>query len=52
VIVATLANDWQPGYLPTAESYGHGIYQETIAVLAAGSLEMLIESVCKECKLL
>ena len=48
VVVATLTNDWQPGYLPTAESYGHGIYQETIAVVAPGSLEMLIESVSQE----
>ena len=48
VIVTTLTNDWQPGYLPTTESYGHGIYQETIAVLAPGSLEMLIESVSRE----
>ena len=32
----TLTNDWQPGYLPTAASYGYGIYQETIAVVGAG----------------
>jgi hypothetical protein len=48
VIVATLTNDWQPGYIPTAASYGHGIYQETIAVVAPGSLEMLIERVTRE----
>ena len=48
IIVATLTNDWQPGYLPAAASYGHGIYQETIAVLAAGSLETLTEAVVRE----
>jgi hypothetical protein len=48
VIVATLTDDWQPGYLPTASSYGHGIYQETIAVVAAGALETLIEAVARE----
>jgi hypothetical protein len=48
IVVATLTNDWQPGYLPTAESYGKGIYQETIAVVAPGSLEMLIEAVATE----
>jgi hypothetical protein len=48
VIVATLTNDWQPGYVPTAETYGHGIYQETIAAVAPGSLELLIESVSRE----
>jgi hypothetical protein len=48
--IATLTNDWQPGYLPTAASYGHGIYQEIIAAAAPGSLEALTESVCREIK--
>ena len=48
IVVATLTDDWQPGYLPTASTYGQGIYQETIAVLAAGCLELLIESVARE----
>jgi neutral/alkaline ceramidase-like enzyme len=47
VIVATLTNDWQPGYLPTKESYGRGIYQEVIAAVAPGSLEALTEEVCR-----
>ena len=41
--IATIADDWQPGYLPTSATYGRGIYQEQIAVVAAGSLEKLIE---------
>jgi hypothetical protein len=43
LFVVTNANDWQPGYLPTADVYGRGIYQEQIAVVAAGSLERVIE---------
>jgi hypothetical protein len=45
IVVATLTGGARPAYLPTAEAYGKGIYQETIAVLAAGSLERLIEEV-------
>jgi hypothetical protein len=48
VIVATLTGDWQPGYLPAASSYGYGIYQETIAAVGAGALEVLIESIARE----
>jgi neutral/alkaline ceramidase-like enzyme len=48
VIVAALTNDWQPGYLPTASSYGYGIYQESIAAVTSGSLEALTEAVCRE----
>jgi hypothetical protein len=42
-IVATLTNDWQPGYIPPASAYGHDIYQEVIAATAPGSLELLIQ---------
>jgi hypothetical protein len=45
VIMGTLVDDWQPGYLPAAAGYGHGIYQEAIAVVAPGSLERLTEFV-------
>lgn len=48
IVVATLTNDWQPGYLPAASAYGHGIYQETIALVAAGALEALTEAVGRE----
>jgi hypothetical protein len=48
VVVVTLTDDWQPGYLPAASAYGYGIYQETIAVLAPGSLEVLTETVARE----
>jgi hypothetical protein len=45
IIVASVAADWGAAYLPPAPVYGTGIYQESIAVVAAGSLEQLIESV-------
>lgn len=48
VVVATVTNDWQPGYLPVAGSYGYGIYQDVIAAVAPGSLESLIEAVSRE----
>lgn len=48
VVVATLSNDWQPGYLPAAGSYGYGIYQDAIAAVSPGSLEALTEVVVRE----
>jgi hypothetical protein len=48
VVVTTVTDDWQPGYLPPASTYGYGIYQETIAIVAAGSAELLIESVTRK----
>lgn len=48
IVVATLTNDWHPGYVPPAATYGNGIYQETIAAVGPGSLEVLIESASRE----
>ncbi|MDX1946942.1 MAG: hypothetical protein SFU86_16185 [Pirellulaceae bacterium] len=48
LIIATIANDWQPGYVPLATAYGKGIYQDVIAAVAAGSLELLIEAVADQ----
>jgi hypothetical protein len=45
LVVMTIVNGSRCSYLPTADAYGKGIYQETIAVLAAGSLEKLIEEI-------
>ncbi len=47
LIVATLTNGSRPSYLPTADCYGKGIYQESIAVLAPGCLERLIEEIAR-----
>jgi hypothetical protein len=46
-LVVTLCNGWQPGYVPPAPKYGYGIYQEHIAVVAAGSAERTIESLSR-----
>ena len=48
VIVSTITDDWQPGYIPPAASYGYGIYQEVIAAVSPGSLETLTQTVCRE----
>jgi hypothetical protein len=45
IVVMTLANGSRPTYLPTADAYGKGIYQESIAVLAPGCLESLTEAI-------
>lgn len=45
IVVMPLANGSRAWYLPTRETYGKGIYQESLANLAAGSLERLIEAV-------
>jgi hypothetical protein len=50
VFVTTLTNDWQPGYIPSATSYGYGIYQEVIAATAAGCSELLMESISRTLK--
>lgn len=47
IVVTTIANDWQPGYLPPASTYGYGIYQETIAAVGAGSAELLVEAITR-----
>lgn len=44
IVVASIAADWGASYLPTRDIYDKGIYQESIAIVAAGSLEQLIES--------
>jgi hypothetical protein len=45
IVVMTLANGSRPSYLPTAEVYDTGVYPETIAVVARGSLEKLVEAI-------
>jgi hypothetical protein len=45
LVVATVVNGSRPTYLPPRDAYGKGLYQESIAVLAPGSLEQLIDVV-------
>jgi len=48
IVVMTLTNSSLPTYLPTTETYGKGIYQESIALLAPGTLETLVEEVGRQ----
>jgi hypothetical protein len=51
LLIATIAQGWGPSYLPTSGTYGRGIYQESIAIVAPGSLERVVaevESVLRE----
>ena len=48
IVVATVAGAWGASYLPPADCYGKGIYQESIAVLEPGSLEQVIEEISVE----
>lgn len=50
VVVASVGFSWGVAYLPPKESYGKGIYQETVAVVAPGSLETAIDAVAEHIK--
>jgi hypothetical protein len=52
IIVSTITNGWQPGYIPPVETYGRGIYQEQIAVVAPGSAEQLLAAISQRLALL
>jgi hypothetical protein len=45
IVVAAVASDWRVSYLVPREIYGKGIYQEQVAVVAPGSLELVIDQV-------
>lgn len=44
IVPMMLGDGWRCSYLPTRETYGKGIYQEQIAMLAPGCLEGVIEA--------
>lgn len=44
IIVITLVDGWGPSYVVPQETYGKGLYQESISVLAPGSFEKIIEA--------
>lgn len=44
IVVITLANGARCSYLPPISSWGRGIYQESIALLAPGCLELVTET--------
>ena len=45
IVVATIVNGSSHTYFPPREVYGTGIYQDTVALLAPGSLERLTEEI-------
>lgn len=45
LVISELANGSRCFYLPTRATYGKGIYEESVAVLAAGALETLVDAV-------
>jgi hypothetical protein len=48
ILVCVLCDGSRPSYLPPRELYGRGIYQESIAILAPGSLERVLEAASAE----
>lgn len=50
IVVCSIGFSWGVAYLPPADKYGLGLYQESIAVLAPGSLEALIEALANRMK--
>jgi hypothetical protein len=50
IMVATISNGWGPSYLPNESLYGQEVYQESIASLAPGSLETLIDTLIARIK--
>lgn len=47
LMMSVISDGWRASYLVTKESYGRGIYQETVSILGAGCLETLIEETSK-----
>ncbi len=47
IMVTVLVGGWGPAYLPPRDLYGRGIYQESVATLAPGCLEKLIEAIAE-----
>lgn len=48
IVVMTIVNGSRATYLPPAEIYDKGIYQESIALLAAGCLEKVIDAALQQ----
>jgi hypothetical protein len=48
ILVATIVNGSFHTYLPPRDVYGTGIYQDTVALFAPGSLERLIEEIAHQ----
>jgi hypothetical protein len=42
IMVLTLVDGWGPSYVVPQETYGKGLYQESVAVLAPGTFEQVV----------
>jgi hypothetical protein len=47
LMMSVIGDGWRASYLVTKPSYGKNIYQETVAILAPGCLEQLIDEVSR-----
>jgi hypothetical protein len=48
IMVMTIVNGSRAAYLPSADVYDKGIYQESIALLAAGCLEKVVDAAVQQ----
>ena len=48
LVISAIASHWGASYLPPKKIYDKGIYQESIAIVAAGSLEIVIETIISQ----
>ena len=48
LVISAYASHWGASYLPPKKIYDKGIYQESIAIVAAGSLEIVIETIISQ----
>ena len=48
LVISAIASHWDASYLPPNKIYNKGIYQESIAIVAAGSLEIVIETIISQ----
>ena len=45
IVICSLGFCWGVAYLPPQELYGRGLYQESVAIVAPGSLELAIDQI-------
>jgi hypothetical protein len=52
LVIGTLANAYDVSYLLDRDSFGKGLYQEDVSILAPGALETLIEAIADQIDIL
>ena len=48
LVFASLANGSRVWYVPARDAYGKGLYQEDASVVAAGTLERILDALCDD----